>query len=293
MNWLGERARRHTSPATKQRVRSLLGWLYWSRRRLRRLIPGRRVSGETGWTPVDPLPDGALSCVVASNEHGTYCVPQASRLRPVAQRILLSRVWEADTLNLLREADPDGDIVHAGTFFGDFLPALARSRAEGACVWAFEPGGENYRCTEITVLLNALENVVLAHAALGSEPGSVLLQTTSNDGVPLGGSSRVVLDAPRYGAPEREQVEIVRLDEAIASDRQIAVIHLDVEGHERYALTGAMRTIERCRPLIVLETLPRAEWIAQQLAPLGYELDGAVDINSVLRCRRVAAQTAG
>jgi FkbM family methyltransferase len=293
VSWLGERARRHASPATKQRVRSFLGWLYWSRRRLRSRIAGRRGSGGLVWTPGDSLPNGTLGCVLASNEHGSYCVPQASRHRPVAQRILVSRVWEADTLNLLREADPDGDIVHAGTFFGDFLPALSHSRAEGARVWAFEPGGENYRCTQITVLLNGLENVVLAHAALGSEPGSVLLQTTNKDGVPLGGASRVVRDAPRHGAPVREQVEIVRLDEAIADDRQIAVIHLDVERHERYALTGAMRTIERCRPVIVLETLPRADWIAQELAPLGYELDGAVDVNSVLRCRSVAAQTAG
>jgi hypothetical protein len=34
------------------------------------------------------------------------------------------------------------------------------------------------------------------------------------------------------------------------------VIHLDVEGYERAALEGARKTIARCRPLLVLETLP-------------------------------------
>ena len=58
--------------------------------------------------------------------------------------ILDARVWEPDTLDLARGVDPAGDVVHAGTFFGDFIPALARSRAPGALVWAFEPNRESY-----------------------------------------------------------------------------------------------------------------------------------------------------
>jgi FkbM family methyltransferase len=280
-----ERARQRVSPETKQRLRRLVSWMYWRQRRLRRLVMRSRGSSADvlGWLPVDPLPAGALECLVATNEYGTYCVPQASQHRPVAQAILLSRVWEEDTLDLVRDADLEGDIVHAGTFFGDFLPALARSRTNGALVWAFEPGGENFRCAERTVLLNDLHNVVLTHAALGSEPGTALLQTTNNDGVPLGGASRLLRDPMSAGAGPKEEVQVVAVDEVIGRDRRVAVIHFDVEGHERFALTGAMQTIERCRPLIVLETLPVA-WVAEELAPLGYESGGSIDGNVILRC---------
>jgi hypothetical protein len=34
----------------------------------------------------------------------------------------------------------------------------------------------------------------------------------------------------------------------------------------------------------VLETLPEASFIEQHLAPLGYRVDGTVNVNSILRC---------
>jgi FkbM family methyltransferase len=221
--------------------------------------------------------------VVASNEHGSYCVPRSSAHRPVARKILESKVWESETLDLVRGADPEGDIVHAGTFFGDFIPALARSRGAGALVWAFEPSGENYRCARATVTLNGLENVTLRHAGLDVQSGTALLATTDRTGLPLGGASRVVRDRARARWSENEQVDLVAVDDVVGSDRRVAVVQLDVEGHERQALTGALRTVTRCRPLIVLETLPTASWIEDHLVPLGYRVEGEVDANKILR----------
>ncbi|HYA68386.1 MAG TPA: FkbM family methyltransferase, partial [Acidimicrobiales bacterium] len=174
---------------------------------------------------------GALDCVVAANEHGLYCVPRSSRHRPVARAILRSRVWEAETLDLVCQADPDDDIVHAGTYFGDFLPALARSRGDGAIVWAFEPGQENYRCAQITTLLNDLGNVVLTHAALDSRSGTARLVTSDRAGLPVGGASHIIRDLSRAGSRRSEEVQLVSIDEVVTTDRRVAVIQLDVEGH--------------------------------------------------------------
>ena len=287
-----ERARLRASPSTKRRLRRWLNWFYWSGRRLRRWIAQSRGSTrplgkvDGAWLPGDSLPAGALGCVIARNEHGIYCIPRASMHRPVAQTVLQSRVWEADTLDLIRDTDRDGDIVHAGTFFGDFIPALARSRENGAIVWAFEPGRENYRCAQITTMLNDLQNVVLTHAGLDSKGGSALLQTSNREGMPLGGESRIIINPERARGGTREEVQLEALDEAVASDRRVAVIQLDVEGHEQQALAGAMLTIERCRPLIVVEALPEPAWVAEELAPFGYEVEGRVDMNFVIRCRR-------
>ncbi len=278
----------------KRSVAWLLGWAYWARRGVRRLIgrgPGSPAARGSVAATVHPaaatsvaLPADARDCLVASNEHGVYCIPRSSQHRPVAQAILQARVWEAETLDLVRGADSDADIVHAGTFFGDFIPALARSRANGAIVWAFEPGHENHRCTQITAMLNEIENVRLTHAGLDARSGRALLATSDREGVPLGGASRVITDPARARWWANEEVELVAVDEVLGSERRVAVIQLDVEGHEQEALAGAMHTIERCRPLIVLETLPEASWIEQNLTPLGYRLDGSVNRNAVLRC---------
>ncbi len=192
-------------------------------------------------------------------------------------------MWEPNTLDLMRAADPEGDIVHAGTFFGDFIPALARSRDEGARVWAFEPSRENYQCAQITILLNHLENVVLSHAALDANSGRALLATSDTDGLALGGGSHLVSASAQADTASSEEVPLLSVDDVVPGDRRVAVIQLDVEGHEQEALTGAMRTITRCRPLIVLETMPAESWFAEHLSPCGYRVAGALDQNTVLR----------
>jgi FkbM family methyltransferase len=229
------------------------------------------------------LPAGALDCFVAANEHGVYCLPRSSQHRPASQAIQRAHVWEPDTLDLVRSSEQDGDVVHAGTFFGDFIPALARSRRDGAIVWAFEPSRENYRCAQITTLLNGLENVVLTHAALDAKGGSGMLQTSNRQGVPSGGGSRLIVDPLPEDGRRTEEVALVAIDEVLGSDRRVAVIQLDVEGNEQQALAGAMATIGRCLPLIVLEALPAASWIAENLTPLGYTAAGSVNKNLIMR----------
>lgn len=83
-----------------------------------------------------------------------------------------------------------------------------------------------------------------------------------------------------------EEVRLASIDDVVGSDRRVALIQLDVEGHEQQALAGAMHTIRRWRPLIVLERLPESSWFAMNLAPLGYHVDGSVDSNSLVRCSR-------
>jgi FkbM family methyltransferase len=268
----------------------LVDWGHRLNRRVkRRLKAGQRVGSSTTGPSTPPqdaalvLPADAPDALVASNQHGTYCVPRSALHRPVARTILDARVWEPKTLDLVRSANADGDIVHAGTFFGDFIPALARSRRAGALVWAFEPNRESHRCAGVTIELNGLENVVLTNAGLSARSDTALLAISDRKGVSLGGGSRLIDDPSAVEGLRNEQVNLVAIDDVVADDRQVAVIQLDVEGHEQEALTGAMGTIERCRPLIVLETLPPANWIAENLAPLDYRVVGTVDANTIVR----------
>ena len=233
------------------------------------------MEGSTHRTPHN-LPSGLpLECVIAANEHGLYCVPMASRHRPAARRILAGEVWEPDTIRWLVDHRGGRDVVHAGTYFGDFLPALASCLGSGDRVWAFEPNAQNHTCARLTAMLNGLSGVVLQHAALGAVAGHTALVTHDEHGLALGGGSHVDPTATvvEGGVP------VVRLDDVIPAARPVGLIQLDVEGSEQQALEGAIGLVERWRPALLLERPPEA-WLERMLAPLGYSTAGTVHNNT-------------
>lgn len=227
--------------------------------------------------------DGVLRCVVAYNRHGGYCVPRAALHRPCAQTILRGEAFEPETIELLRLLAADGDVVHAGTFFGDMLPAIARACRPGGVVWACEPNRESHRAAGMTAALNGLGNVRLHRTALGAERGEGLLRVADSTGRALGGRSSLVDAIDGQSGERGETVPLSRIDDVVPADRHVSVIHLDVERHEQQALAGALATIRRCRPALIVETLPEAAWIHEHLAPLGYAIAGRVGPNTLLR----------
>jgi hypothetical protein len=66
----------------------------------------------------------------------------------------------------------------------------------------------------------------------------------------------------------------------------VGVLQLDVEGFEEPALRGAMGTITRCLPLLILETPPSA-LVEAELVPLGYQPTGTVCDNTVFSCQHL------
>lgn len=200
--------------------------------------------------------------MIAANDLGTFCIPVSAAHRPACQAILRGEVYEPETVKFLCD-HARGDVIHGGTFFGDFLPALSRAYEH---VWAFEPNPDSFKCAQITIRLNDLRNVTLRNAAIGSRNGSVMLRTHRGSEY-LGGASYVV--------DEDGNTAVETLDSAVPADREIGMIHLDVEGYEQAALVGAGATIDRCKPIIVLET------VAEEVRRLRYVEDRLVGRNYV------------
>jgi len=69
----------------------------------------------------------AAEVVIAENAHGFYCVPRAAAQRPAALKIINGEVWEPETIDFVVRHCVDRSVVHAGAFFGDFLPAVSRA----------------------------------------------------------------------------------------------------------------------------------------------------------------------
>ncbi|WP_116597732.1 FkbM family methyltransferase [Primorskyibacter marinus] len=214
---------------------------------------------------------------VPRNEFGCYCVPDGLEHRPASRAVLSGELYEPDTLRFMRKHAGDGDIIHAGAFFGDFIPALSTALAPESRLWAFEPNPANHHCARQTVAMNGLSNVTLTNAALSSRDGEVLFQTCDADGRSLGGMSKCVTE----DGPGVEPVKAVMLDYVVPLDRKLSILQLDVEGHEKQALKGAWHLIHRWQPILILEYLGQAQWISRTFRGLNYTQIGKLHGNFV------------
>lgn len=220
---------------------------------------------------------------VPENEYGRYCVPEGLERRPASRAVLAGKVYEPDTIRFMRKHAGDGDIIHAGAFFGDFIPALSTALAPDARLWAFEPNPGNHAAASRTVALNDLSNVTLTNAALSNRDGEVLFQTRDEEGRSLGGLSKFVTE----DGPGVEPVKAVMLDYTVPLDRKLSILQLDVEGHEKQALKGAWHLIHRWQPVLILEYLGQAQWISRTFRGLNYSKIGKLHGNFVYATRPI------
>jgi len=140
-----------------------------------------------------------------------------------------------------------GLVLDIGAGTGWYTLPLA---AAGQSVRAYEPNPRVFARLMANAALNDLR-IEARQCAVSDRRGRATFW--HNPRVPLtsGGS----IEAPGCAGPASEEVETVSLDEDLddVADRPVALIKVDVEGHEYAVLEGARMTIERWRPALVLE----------------------------------------
>jgi FkbM family methyltransferase len=155
---------------------------------------------------------------------------------------------------LRRFIQPGSLVLDVGANIGFYSVPLATA---GARVLAFEPVPQNVQRLRQNVLLNGLEHVITIYpVALSSESGSADI-TLREDfaGGEVGNAAIAIADGKDGGFPT-VTVPLARLDDLfplIGAGSSIAVIKLDIEGHEDHFLRGARSTIGEHRPVILME----------------------------------------
>jgi FkbM family methyltransferase len=136
-----------------------------------------------------------------------------------------------------------------GANVGTYLHSMKRHSRR---VYAFEP---------VPWLAQVLakkfgQKIIVKNVALSREARTATLHIPVVDGAPGTGLSTLTDDRAAKEAPCRDiPVETRPLDEVYAGD--VGFIKIDVEGHEESVLQGAQRTIERCRPRVLVEAEER------------------------------------
>ncbi len=150
-------------------------------------------------------------------------------------------------LKLLRQLCGEGDCVFdLGANIGDHTVPLARHVGDRGFVFAFEPQRVIFQMLCANVALNDLVNVDCIHAAVGAEPGTVLIPEIDYSAEANYGGIEV------SSFTEGRPVPRIVLDDFTAV-RRADLVKIDVEGMEADVLRGARRFLERFRPVLYVE----------------------------------------
>jgi FkbM family methyltransferase len=178
-------------------------------------------------------------------------------LRPVCPQALLNwrearyygRYGEVELHLLEFLCQRNLDAIDVGANDGSYVHFLRRHARH---VVAFEP---------MPVLAHTLghkfrRGVTIEQIALSDSDGSVSLHMPVVDGVTVTGCSTVAPQAcTAYPAHRAIEVPMDRLDNVYGGE--VGFIKIDVEGHQQAVLDGAVKTIRRCQPRMLVEVEER------------------------------------
>jgi FkbM family methyltransferase len=156
---------------------------------------------------------------------------------------------------ITRLVPPAAVVFDIGAHAGQYTKLFARAAAAGR-VYAVEPGSYARVILRTVVWLHGLGNVVVLPMALGAVPGLATLSLPIKGRSALGfGLAHLGAAEKRWEAVAQELVTVTTLDAVVAAlglDR-VDFIKADIEGWELRLLQGALDTLRRFRPRLMLE----------------------------------------
>jgi FkbM family methyltransferase len=196
----------------------------------------------------------------------------------IGRELVLKGVWEEQETRTIQTLAPKCRVfLDVGANIGYFSMLAASLMPPGGRVFAFEPNPEMVDLARRGFSKGSFDSIQLIPAAAGDRNCTVQLHL--NKGANRGKTSLYEANTNRGGVID---VECRRLDDFIESTgiTSLDLIKMDVEGHEWFALKGAMETLKSYRPALLLELAPvllaqaghTAEDVVDLLAPLGYEI---------------------
>lgn len=162
----------------------------------------------------------------------------------IKQVIVAGYAWERHQAELFEEhVEPGSVAVEVGAHIGSHTVSLARLVGPWGRVYAFEPQRKIYRELYHNLALNGLTNVVPLRYAIGAGETRIIEMNPATQGNE-GGTG--------VGAGG-DRAELRSLD-SFGFER-VSLLKIDVEHYENEVLAGAVETIRRNRPAILIEIM--------------------------------------
>ncbi|MBI4598371.1 MAG: FkbM family methyltransferase [Candidatus Omnitrophica bacterium] len=177
----------------------------------------------------------------------------------VCRSIFLTRCYEPNEFAWLRRIlEPGMTVIDVGAHFGLYTLCAARAVGERGVVIAIEPSQREVERLKRNLDLNSVRNVRVRAEALHNTECEVSLAVAAE-----GHSGRNTLgefaDEDTW-CLRREARQARRLDAVVQEERlsSVDLIKMDVEGAELFVLHGALDTLLRFRPTLMIELSDRS-----------------------------------
>lgn len=184
------------------------------------------------------------------SSHGTYEPQLSTRENDLITRVVDSgRTWEKWLVNYFQEyCRADATSIDVGANIGVHTRTLA---AFSKSVIALEPQRDIYDL--LVENTREFTHVTTINAAASTSERPLGMQHRSGNR----GASRITTSDPD------EIVDAIRLDDLVIPN-PVALIKIDVEGHEGDVLRGGLSLIDRDQPVILLEDRTRARCLLKE-----------------------------
>ncbi len=228
---------------------------------------------------------------ILKNKYGQYAISKNLNIPKTCQiwsRLKQGKVWEEQTIQYVAKKINNKSMVHAGVYIADMLPAFSSFTDKN--IYAFEPNPDMIETINDTIKINKLSNVIFFNKGLSDVKDTSDLFYRYEDGLSMSGGSRI--DSPhqandRYTLKSnlKTTINTVTIDATVTDE--VSVIQLDVEGFEIHALKGAMKTIRKYKPVLILENVKVNDtWMIENIVPLGYIKVAKLNENTCWECHR-------
>ena len=162
----------------------------------------------------------------------------------IKQVIVAGDKWERHSFDLLAEhVVPGSVVVEVGAHIGTHTVRIGQLAGPWGRVYAFEPQRKIYRELHHNLALNGLTNVVAMRMAIGSGATRVIEMNPTTPGNEGGTGVGAGGDAAELRSLDSFHFE------------QVSLLKIDVETYENEVLDGAVDTIRRNRPVILIEIM--------------------------------------
>ena len=230
---------------------------------LEKLMKRRALMADRAWSYLPPGPEDTAGrlrerafALMATPTPVPWLDDLTILLEPgdeLSRVLSVTGLYEPETMVALRRLLPKGGtFVDVGAHCGIFTLFAAHCVGPSGLVVSFEPSLREFMRLNANIALNHLDQVEVHPVAVTDNPGVIRLRIA--EASHAGHNTLAARFA--YDSVQLDRVidvDATTLDSALKDLARCDVIKLDIEGSELRALTGAVRSIARLRPALVLE----------------------------------------
>mmetsp|Transcript_3426 Transcript_3426/g.4945 ORF Transcript_3426/g.4945 Transcript_3426/m.4945 type:complete len:396 (-) Transcript_3426:36-1223(-) len=211
--------------------------------------------------------------LVKKCRHGVFLINVHDNM--VSKSLNVYGEWSEKELVIFKEIINEGDVViDIGANVGAFTVPFSKMVGPKGLVYAFEPQFHIFQTLCANVALNLRMNVMTFPFALGDEMGTSNIPRVNYKVDANFGALSLGKDYQVKGQLAPLVVPKVTLDSMFEKRDCPKFIKIDVEGWETKVLSGALQTLQRCRPLLFVENnqLKQSRSLIELISKAGYTI---------------------